>query len=186
VHLLCDVSQWQDPSSPVWCPLVGSQDEIGQRIAAMIHANNTDRLDDFGGVAAFALCDGRTYRTAPPRMRQGGAIFSFTPKKQLLSEGEEMARAAASAGYGWMLIMLTKHGKFGKVWILESILRADPDLRLEYFEDSNGVIDEIKSLDVGERLKAIHVQVPGYEYCVAKHADRRVTQSEYVAEDCDE
>ena len=58
---VCDLDRWSGPESPVWHIINGSQDEVGQRLAAALSDRDVRRLDDFGGVCETFLCDGEQY-----------------------------------------------------------------------------------------------------------------------------
>jgi hypothetical protein len=93
-----------------------------------------------------------------------------------------MARVSRAAGYDLLILTVQKHDKFGKVWVLSGLLRHLKREKLVYYEDTSTVVDEIKSSPEAQRVVAIHVQAPGFEEHVAKHADRIVTQAEYRGE----
>ena len=180
--LVCDLRLWSGPESQAWVALSGSQDEVGAQIARGLQQAGVSRLDDFGGVAETLLCHGEAYLAEPPRVKAGGAIYSFTPKKRLAAEGLEMARVSAAAGYALMILTVQKHDKFGKVWVLCAALRHLEGTPLTYFEDTNTVLDELKSLPEGARVAAVHVKTPGFEDHKSLLADRAVTQLEYQRE----
>lgn len=180
--VLADVRAWSGPDAPVWQVVRGEQAEVGAHVARALAERGVVRLDDFGGVAETFLCDGDRYVAEPPRTRPAAAILSFTPKRKLLAEAGEMARAAHAAGYELLVLTLQKDGKFGKVWVLEATLQRLPDLRPTYYEDTNTVIDALKASSVGARVTAVHVQAPGFEAFAATRADRVMTQAQYRAE----
>jgi hypothetical protein len=151
-------------------------------IAAMLEQRNVVRIDDFGGVCKTFLCDGETYLESPPRARHGGSVLSFTPKNRLALEGQEMARVARAAGYDLLILTVQKHDKFGKVWVLNGILRHLTTDGLVYYEDTNTVIDELKCSPDGHRVHAVHVLAPGYAENTSKLADRVVSQRQYRQE----
>jgi len=93
-----------------------------------------------------------------------------------------MARVARDAGYHLLILTLQKHDKFGKVWTLVAALQHMTAGRVNYYEDTNTIVDEIKESSVGTRVQAIHVLAPGFESHVSKLADRVVPQSEYRRE----
>jgi hypothetical protein len=179
---VCDLLLWTDSESAAWTTLRGSQDDVGKAIAALLEQRNAVRIDDFGGVCKTFLCDGEAYLESPPRTRQGGSVFSFTPKNRLALEAQEMARVARAAGYDLVILTVQKHDKFGKVWVLRGILRNLKTDRLVYYEDTNTVIDELKSSPDGHRVHAVHVLAPGYEEHASKLADRIVSQRQYRQE----
>lgn len=180
--LICDLRLWSGPDSQAWLVLSGNQDDVGAQIARSIEAAGVSRLDDFGGVAETLLCQEDLYLADPPRVRPGGAIYSFTPKKRLASEGTEMARVSAAAGYALMILTVQKHDKFGKVWVLCGTLRYLQGAPLTYFEDTNTVLDELKSFPEGSKVVAVHVKAPGFEDHKSLLADCEATQSEYRRE----
>ena len=180
--LVCDLRSWSGPTSLSWAVLSGTQDDVGAQIAHILRDAAVNRLDDFGGVAETLLCQGETYLSDPPRVKEGGAIYSFTPKKRLAAEGLEMARVSAAAGYTLMILTVQKHDKFGKVWVLCGALRHLEGMPITYYEDTNTVIDELKSFPEGIKLVAVHVKTPGFEEHVSLRADREATQSEYQRE----
>jgi hypothetical protein len=173
---------WTGPESAAWTAVRGSQEDVGKAVAAILDERDTTRIEDFGGVCETFLCEGATYREAPPRVRRGGSVFSFTPKNRLVLEGQEMARVAHAAGYDLLVLTLQKHDRFGKVWVLDGILRYLEADGLAYYEDTNTVVDELKSSPAGHRVHAIHVLSPGYEEHVSRLADRVVTQRQYQHE----
>ena len=109
-------------------------------------------------------------------------MFSFTPKNRIAAEGFEMARASKAAGYELLILTVQKHGKFGKVWVLCGILKHIAQTNLVYYEDTASVADELKTSAQGGKVTVVHVQSPGYEDYLSKHADRVVTQVEYQKE----
>ena len=72
-----------------------------------------------------------------------------------------------------------KHDKFGKVWVLSGILRHLTGGMLTYYEDTGSIVDEIKKSAESDKITVVHVQAPGYEDCIAKLADRVITQQQY-------
>lgn len=180
--VVCDLAMWTSPGSAAWTTVRGSQDDVGKAVATMLEERHTARIEDFGGVCKTFLCDGEIYRDSPPRVKPRGAVFSFTPKNRLELEGQKMAAVAHAAGYDLLVLTLQKHDKFGKVWVLNGILRHLERDGLLYYEDTNTVVDELKSSPAGHRVHAIHVLAPGYEEHVSKLADRVVTQLEYQRE----
>jgi hypothetical protein len=179
---VCDLDRLSGPGSAAWRLINGSQDEVGQRLAAALMDRDIRRLEDFGGVCETFLCDGDEYRQQPPRITGSAAVYSFTPKKRLAAEGDEMVRVSSAAGYRLLVITLQKKGRFGKVWVLCGILRHRSGPALTYYEDTNTVIDELKRSTESARITAVHVRVPGYEDAVAHLADRVVSQSQYQQE----
>jgi hypothetical protein len=180
--VICDLHTWSDAESPAWRIFTGSQDDVGRALAGELDARGTGRIDDFGGVCETILCRDDVYLESPPRVKPGGSVFSFTPRKRLVSEGQDMARVSRAAGYDLLILTVQKHDKFGKVWVLSGLLRHLKREKLVYYEDTSTVVDEIKSSPEAQRVVAIHVQAPGFEEHVAKHADRIVTQAEYRGE----
>jgi len=180
--VVCDLGQWQDPESSAWQVVKGSQDDVGRSLAAILDERGIRRIDDFGGVCKIFLCDGDEYVQAPPRVRSGAGVFSFTPKNRLALEGLEMARVSAAAGYKLLLLTVQKHDKLGKVWVLCGILRHLTGDTLTYYEDTDSVVDELKASPEADRVTAVHVQAPGYEELVSKLADRVVSQQQYQRE----
>jgi hypothetical protein len=148
----------------------------------MLLEQRVERLDDFGGVCESFLCVGEAYVHRPPTVRPGAAVFSFTPKKRLLSEGNEMARVSAAAGYSLLVLTVQKHDKFGKVWVLCAALRHLSGRPLTYYEDTSTVIDELKASPEAQRIVAVHVEAPGFEQLSSRFADRKVSQLEYQSE----
>jgi hypothetical protein len=161
--VVCDLERWSDAHSPAWEAVRGTQDEVGASLAALLNRTAATRLEDFGGVCRTFLCDGEEYLQSPPRIAGRAGVFSFTPRKKLLAEGQEMARAAQRAGYLFLVLTLQKHDKFGKVWVLAGLLRHLTRVPLTYYEDTNTVIDELKTQPAAERIAAVHVQAPGFE-----------------------
>ena len=176
--LICDLGLWKDESSPAWRLISGSQDETGREIARLFENLTISHLDDFGGVCETFLCHEDRYVEKPPKVKKGGAVYSFTPKKRVLAEGSEMARVSALAGYSLMVLTLQKHDKFGKVWVLLAALRHLPGGQLTYFEDTNTVVDELKSSPEAGKICAVHVKTPGFEQFTSRLADRVVSQEE--------
>jgi hypothetical protein len=180
--VVCDLKKWTGPDSSSWQVIRGSEDEVGRCLAAILEDYHVRRLDDFGGVSKTFLCDGEQYREIPPHIVGKAAVFSFTPKKRLAAEGVEMARVSSAAGYQVLLMTVQKHDKFGKVWVLRGILRHLIGGVLTYYEDTASIVDEIKGSAESDRITVVHVQTPGYEDCVAKLADRVITQQQYQLE----
>jgi hypothetical protein len=180
--LVCDLGQWRGEESPAWTLLSGTQDEVGKDLSAQLARSAVNRLDDFGGVSASFLCREDRYAEQPPLTKPGGAVFSFTPKKRLIAEGSEMARVASLSGYSLLIITIQKHDKYGKVWVLLALLRHLPNGTLTYFEDTNTVVDELKSSPEATRVVAVHVLAPGFEDYSSQRADRVVSQLEYQRE----
>ncbi len=179
--VVCELGRWSAPDAAAWTTLNGTQDEVGHSLAQLLTAEGIRRIDDFGGVCETFLCDGDAYLVAPPQIAGTAAVFSFTPKKRIAAEGLEMARVATQAGYRLLILTVQKHKKFGKVWVIQGILGHMSGAPLEYYEDTNTVIDELKTGPGAEKIRAVHVQAPGYEHCVSRFADRVVTQEEYQA-----
>ena len=180
--VVCDLERWAGPDSPAWEMITGPQDAVGRRLAEILVALDIRRIDDFGGVCKTFLCAGEEYVEAPPRTKGDAAVFSFTPKNRITAEGGEMARVSHAAGYKLLVMTVQKHDKFGKVWALCAALRHLTGRTLTYYEDTDSVVDEIKTSKEGDRITAIHVQAPGYEDCRSQFADRVVTQSQYQKE----
>lgn len=180
--LVCDLGQWSGEESSAWTLLSGTQDEVGKDLAALLTRFAVNRLDDFGGVSESFLCQEDRYVEQPPLTKTGGAVFSFTPKKRILSEGSEMVRVAALSGYSLLVITVQKHDKYGKVWVLLALLRHLPNGVLTYFEDTNTVVDELKSSPEATKVVAVHVLAPGFENYSSQLADRVVSQAEYQRE----
>jgi hypothetical protein len=180
--VVCDLGAWNGPESPAWQIIKGTQDEVGRRLAAILHDRQVRRIDDFGGVCKTFLCDGEEYRKAPPRTTGNSAVFSFTPKKRLAAEGFEMARVSSAAGYRLLVLTVQKDDKFGKVWVLRGILRHLAGETLTYYEDTDSIVDELKRSEEGGKISVVHVRAPGYEDRVAQLADRSVSQSQYLLE----
>ncbi|HEY5995060.1 MAG TPA: hypothetical protein VIU46_10740, partial [Gallionellaceae bacterium] len=128
------------------------------------------------------LCEGEQYVTDPPLTKPHGAVFSFTPRKRVMTEAYDMARAARSAGYDLLILTPQKHGKFGTAWTLCSALRHAGDLVFTYYEDTNTVIDEIKGSPEGSKITVIHVEASGFENFKSEHADRVISQQQYREE----
>jgi hypothetical protein len=180
--VVCDLKKWTRPDSPAWQVIQGSQEEAGRSLAAVLDGYHVRRIDDFGGVCKTFLCDGAQYRQDPPRIIGKAAVFSFTPKNRLSAEGLEMARVSSAAGYQVLLMTVQKHGKFGKVWVLLGILRHLTGGMLTYYEDTGSIVDEIKKSAESNTITVVHVLAPGYEDCMAKLADRVITQQQYQQE----
>lgn len=177
--LVCDLADYHGTDPACWTVVKGTQDAAGAAIADKLATAGVTRLEDFGGVAQSLLCEGDTYLEQPPRVRPGGAILSFTPKKRLLAEGHEMARVAAAAGYRLMILTLQKYGKYGKSWVLCGMLRHAQEGGYTFYEDTAEVVDEIKTSGEGGKVVAVHVEAPGFEEYRSRHADRVLTQREY-------
>jgi hypothetical protein len=180
--LVCDLRTWKDPDSEAWIALTGGQDAVGTRLARMLEDASIQRLDDFGGVCETFLCRGEEYLASPPRTASGAAVFSFTPKKRVLAEASEMARSAHGAGYSLMILTMQKDSKFGKVWVLCAALRHFTGGPLTYYEDTNTIIDDLKSSPEGPKILAVHVQTPEFAHMTSHHADRVVSQLQYQHE----
>ena len=155
---------------------------VGARLARLLEEASIQRLDDFGGVCETFLCQGEEYLASPPRTASGAAVFSFTPKKRVLTEASQMARAARAAGYSLMILTMQKDGKFGKVWVLRPVLRHFTGGRLTYYEDTNSIIDDLKSSPEGANILAVHVLTPEFSHLTSHHADRVVSQLRYQQE----
>ena len=177
--LVCELDRWSAEDSPAWRLLSGTQDEIGQCLAKCFDRCGVRRLDDFGGVCETFLYNNDVYVDSPPRVKPGAAVFSFTPRKRVLAEASQMARVCTRAGYSLLILTVQKHDKFGKVWVLLGVLRHLAFDGLTYYEDTNLIIDELKASPEGERVVAVHVQVPGYEAHTSRLADRVISQSAY-------
>ena len=67
------------------------------------------------------MCEAEKYRDHPPVTKGGAAVFSFTPKKRITSEGLEMARSCNAAGFAFLMLTVQKHDTFEKVWVLSAI-----------------------------------------------------------------
>lgn len=180
--VVCDLERWTSPDSSSWDVITGSQDDVGRRLAAFLDGLDIRRIDDFGGVCKTFLCAGEEYLEAPPRTKGNAAVFTFTPKNRLAAEGHEMARVTRAAGYKALVITVQKHAKFGKVWVLCGALRNLTGRTLTYYEDTDSVVDELKTSQEAERVIVIHVRTPGYEDRNSRFADRVVTQSQYQQE----
>jgi hypothetical protein len=180
--VLCDLRIWTGPGSSAWQVFRGSQDEVGRSIAAILNEAGIKRIDDFGGVCKTFLCDGDMYKESPPQTKGNAAVFSFTPKNRITIEGIEMARVSNIAKYLILVLTTQKQDKFGKVWVLTGMLRYLTGENLLYYEDTDSVIDELKSYPDSARVTAVHVQVPGYEDNIAQFADRVISQDEYMQE----
>jgi hypothetical protein len=155
---------------------------VGRALAGILENHGITRLDDFGGVCETFLCYEDRYLENPPQVKAGGAVFSFTPKKRILAEASEMARVSAHAGYSLMVLTLQKHDKFGKVWVLLGALRHLSNGPLTYFEDTNTIVDELKSSPEAVKLCGVHVQSPGFEEFTSRLADRVISQADYCKE----
>lgn len=180
--LVCDLHAWKDADSEAWIALTGTEDSVGTRLARTLAEASIQRLDDFGGVSETFLCRGERYVASPPRTASGAAVFSFTPKKRVLAEASDMARAARAAGYSLMILTMQKDGKFGKVWVLCAALRHFTGGRLTYYEDTNTVIDDLKSSPEGSKILAVHVLTPEFTHMTSHRADRVVSQLQYQRE----
>jgi hypothetical protein len=180
--LLCDLRTWEDGDSEAWIVLTGAEDEVGAQLARILEEAAIQRLDDFGGVCETFLCRGEEYLASPRRTASGAAVFSFTPKKRVLAEASDMARSARAAGYSLMILTLQKEGKFGKVWVLRSALRHFSGARITYYEDTNTIIDDLKSSPEGPRVLAVHVLAPQFAHMTSRCADRVASQLEYQNE----
>ena len=93
-----------------------------------------------------------------------------------------MARVSASAGYKLLLLTVQKHDKFGKLWVLCGILRYLTGDKLTYYEDTDSVVNELKTSSESDKVTVVHVQAPGYEESVSRFADRVATQEQYRQE----
>lgn len=180
--VVCDLEQWTGSDSSSWDIITGTQDDVGRGLAMILDGLDIHRIDDFGGVCKTFLCAGDEYVEVPPRTKGKAAVFSFTPKNRLAAEGHEMARVTHAAGYKLLVITVQKHAKFGKVWILCGALRHLNSRTLTYYEDTDSVVDELKTSQESDRVTAVHVRAPGYEDCSSRFADRVVSQSEYRQE----
>jgi hypothetical protein len=179
--LVCDLRAWATPDSACWVSLKGTQNEIGSYLANIFTLAQIKRIDDFGGVCKKFLCDGEEYLKTPPRTKPKAAIFSFTPKKRVYAEGLEMARVAHDSGFEFLILTLQKHDKYGKVWVLSSALNQLNNT-LTYYEDTNTVVDELKTFTAQQKVIAVHVISPGFEQYQSKLADRVISQQEYQNE----
>jgi hypothetical protein len=155
--LVCDLRAWKDADSEAWIALTGTEDSVGTRLARTFEEASIRRPDDFGGVCETFLCRGQECVASPPRTAAGAAVFSFTPKKRVLAEASDMARAARAAGYSLMILTMQKDSKFGKVWVLCAALRYFTGGRLTCYEDTNTIIDDLKSSPEGSKILAVHV-----------------------------
>lgn len=180
--VVCNLQKWTDAESSAWQILRGTQDEVGNSLAMILDGFGISRIDDFGGVCKTFLCDGDEYVETPPRTKSKAAVFSFTPKKRIVAEGAEMARVSSAAGYNILVLTVQKHEKFGKVWVLCGMLRHLANSHLTYYEDTDSVVDELKSSPESSKMTVVHVQAPGYEHCVSRYADRVISQSQYQNE----
>jgi hypothetical protein len=180
--VICNLRNFSYPKSPSWQVLTGSQEEIGQNLAAIVSETGVKRIDDFGGVCKTFLCDGDIYLDAPRRTKVGAAVFSFTPKNRIAAESQEMAKSANAGGYELLILTSQKDGKFGKVWVLKGIIRHLANERLVYYEDTNSIVDELKDSPEGNAVIVVHVQAPGYEDQTSSFADRIISQGEYQKE----
>jgi len=180
--LVCDLRIWKHADSEVWIALTGAEDAVGTRLARMLEEASIQRLDDFGGVCETFLCRGEEYLASPRRTASGAGVFSFTPKKRVLAEASDMARSARAAGYSLMILTLQKDGKFGKVWVLCTALRHFTGGPLTYYEDTNTIIDDLKSSPEGPKIVAVHVLAPQFAHMTSQRADRVVSQLEYQNE----
>ena len=92
-----------------------------------------------------------------------------------------MARVAAFAGYRLLILTAQKRKKYGKVWTLEGLLRhLDDDRTIDYDEDTNTIIDDLKASEQGHRIYAVHVQAAGFEEYVSNAADAVIRQQGYL------
>lgn len=180
--LVCDLEHWKNADSASWRLLSGSQEEVGRELASILENKRITRLDDFGGVCETFLCQEDRYLENPPKVKAGGAVFSFTPKKRVLAEASEMARVSAHSGYSLMILTLQKHDKFGKVWVLLGALRHLANGPLTYFEDTNTIMDELKASPEAAKICGVHVLSPGFEEFTSQLADRAISQAEYRSE----
>lgn len=99
-----------------------------------------------------------------------------------MAEGVEMARVSSASGFSLLILMVQKHDKYGKVWVLCGALRHLAGATLTYYEDTNSIVDDLKSSPEGDRVTAVHVQAPGFESYIAHRADRIVSQAQYQRE----
>jgi hypothetical protein len=180
--LVCDLQKWTDSESLVWQVLRGTQDEVGRSLAAILDDIGVIRIDDFGGVCKTFLCAGDEYVETPPRTKGKAAVFSFTPKNRIMAEGSEMARVSSTSGFDLLILTVQKHEKFGKVWVLCGALRHLSSSNLTYYEDTDSVVDELKSSPESSKVNVVHVQAPGYEHYISRLADRVISQSQYQKE----
>lgn len=180
--LVCDLRAWETADSEAWIALTGAEDSVGAQLARLLEEASIQRLDDFGGVCETFLCRGQEYLASPPRTISGAAVFSFTPKKQALAEASDMARSGRAAGYSLMILTMQKGSKFGKVWVLCAALRHFTGGRLTYYEDTNTIIDDLKSSPEGSKILAVHVLTPEFTHMTSHHADRVVSQLQYRQE----
>ena len=84
--------------------------------------------------------------------------------------------------YGMLLLTVQKEGKFGEVWVLRGLLRHLVRESLVYYEDTASLVDELKGMPEGVRVRALHVLAPGFAEFRSAAADRSVTQDQYLAE----
>ncbi|HKB58528.1 MAG TPA: hypothetical protein VKC56_00640 [Gallionellaceae bacterium] len=180
--LVCELKDYHGKGSICWNVYKGAEDEIGTAVAERLRQAHISRIEDFFGVSQTILCEGGQYAEDPLLVRPHGAVFSFTPRKRVMEEAHDMARAARSAGYELLVVTPQKHGKFGKAWVLRAVLRHAGEAAYTYYEDTNTVIDEIKSLPEGARLTAIHVEAPGFEEFKSQLSDRVISQKRYLEE----
>lgn len=68
------------------------------------------------------------------------------------------------------------------MWVLRAALRYAGEQPFTYYEDTNTVIDELKTLPEGRRIIAIHVEAPGFEEHKSQDADKVISQREYQKE----
>jgi hypothetical protein len=180
--LVCDLHTWKGVASEAWIALTGTEDAVGTRLARMLEEASIQRLDDFGGVCETFLRRGEEFLASPPRTASGAAVFSFIPKKRVLAEASEMARSAHAAGYSLMILTMQKDSKFGKVWVLCAALRHFSGGALTYYEDTNTIVDELKSAPEGSKITAVHVLTPEFAHMTSHFADRVVSQLQYQHE----
>jgi hypothetical protein len=179
--LVCDLRMWAGADSACWLSVKGTQNEIGSFLANIFTLAQIERIDDFGGVCKTFLCEGEEYLVSPPKTKPKAAIFSFTPKKRVYAEGLEMARVAHASGFEFLILTLQKHDKYGKVWVLSAALNQI-NKTLTYYEDTNSVVDELKTSTEQNKVIAVHVIAPGFEQYQSKLADSVVSQQEYQNE----
>lgn len=66
------------------------------------------------------------------------------------------------------------------MWTLEGLLRHLDDRTIDYYEDTNTVIDDLKASEQGHRINAVHVQAAGFEEYVSNAADAVISQQGYL------